>query len=86
MRSVLDLLQRLMLLVQPVDAVIPPALQAICARLQTTVSVLDAELGSKVLVQSRFAVKFVQNQRLLCPCPCPKVGIELGCTKSTSDF
>jgi len=39
MRSVLDLLQRLLLLVQPADSVVPSALHAVCARLHTTVGV-----------------------------------------------
>lgn len=38
MRSVLDLLRQLILLVEPVDCVVPMALQVICARLQTTVT------------------------------------------------
>jgi len=38
MKSVLDLLRSLVLLVQPIDSVIPSALQVICARLQTIVS------------------------------------------------
>jgi len=38
LKSVLDLLQQLLLLVQPIDSVIPSTLHVICARLQTTVS------------------------------------------------
>jgi len=61
MRSVLDLLQRLMLLVQPVHAVVPPALQAICARLQTTVGTQQ-----QLLIALDFRLKTITYNPLTC--------------------